>query len=128
MLPPHFRLRRSVEISRVRQQGRRWQHPLLTLYVYTQPQESSSASRFAFAVGRHLGPATQRNRTRRRLRELVRHHLGQLRPGYDCLLVARPATAAADHAELQRAVGQLLARGGLLVDKPLTSGTEGSRL
>jgi ribonuclease P protein component len=121
MLPPHHRLRHSAEISRVRQQGRRWQHSLLTLYVYTQPLESASASRFAFAAGRHLGPATQRNRTRRRLREIVRRHLGQLRPGYDCLLVARSATASADHAALQGAVAQLLARGGVMDSETLAS-------
>ena len=128
MLPPHFRLRQSEEISRVRQQGRRWQHPLLTLYVYTQPQEPASASRFAFAVGRHIGSAPRRNRTRRRVREIVRRHLGQLRPGFDCLFVARPATTTADHTELERAVVQLLARGGVLVDEPAALGSEGSRL
>ncbi len=128
MLPPQARLRHSEEIGRVRQQGRRWQHPLLTLFVYTQPQEKTSASRFAFAVGRHIGPATRRNRTRRRVREIVRRHLGQLQPGFDCLFVARPATATANHAELEGAVVQLLARGGVWRDESGAPGTEGSRL
>lgn len=127
MLPSQARLRQSEEIGRVRQQGRRWQHPLLTLFVYKQPQEPAPASRFAFAIGRHIGPATRRNRTRRRVREIVRHHLGQMQPGFDCLFVARPATATAGHAELERAVVQLLERSGLWRDE-CAPGVEGSQL
>ncbi len=36
----------------------------LYLYVIAQPQESLSVSRFAFAVGRHIGRATVRNRAK----------------------------------------------------------------
>ena len=113
MLPPPFRLRRSDDIARVRQQGRRWQHPLIVLFIDVQPQESTSVSRFAFVAGRRIGKATVRNRAKRRLREIVRHQLETLEPGHDCLLVARPASASADYAELERGVLELLTRAGL---------------
>ena len=113
MLPPPFRLRRSDDIARVRQQGRRWQHPLIVLFIDVQPQESTSVSRFAFVAGRRIGKATVRNRAKRRLRDIVRHHLETLEPGRDCLVVARPASASADYAELERGVLELLTRAGL---------------
>ena len=113
MLPTSFRLRRSDDIARVRQRGRRWQHPLIVLFIDVQPQESSSVSRFAFVAGRRIGKATVRNRAKRRLREIVRHHLETLEPGHDCLVVARPASASADYAELERGVLELLTRAGL---------------
>lgn len=118
MLPPPFRLRRSDDIVRVRQQGRRWSHGFVILFVNAQPQGSSSVSRFAFAAGRHVGKATVRNRAKRRLREIVRHHLDHIAPGYDCLFVARQPIVSADYAELEQAVLQLLKRAGIGSDAP----------
>lgn len=128
MLPSRSRLRRSEDIGRVRQQGRRRQHPLLNLFIYTQPPECSVASRFAFAVGRHVGKAARRNRLKRRLREIVRRHLGRIEPGYDCLFVARPAAVNAGHDELEGAVVQLLKTSGLLPNDRVIAGGEGSQL
>jgi len=116
MLPRSARLRRTDDIARVRQAGRRWQHPLITLFVDTQPQDLSSVSRFAFAAGRHVGKATTRNRAKRRLREIVRRNLDQIQPGRDCLFVARPATTTAEYGELEHAVLQLLTRASLWHD------------
>ena len=116
MLPSSHRLRRSADIGRARQNGRRWQHPLLVLYVIGQPQDSLSVCRFAFVAGRHVGRATVRNRAKRRLREIVRCHLDTIEPGHDCLLVARPALVAADTAELERVVLTLLTRAGMRRD------------
>jgi ribonuclease P protein component len=122
MLPSQSRLRRSEDIARVRQRGRRWPHPLIVLFVHSQPAEATPATRFAFAVGRHIGSAPRRNRVRRRLREIVRHRLAWVKPGYDCLIVARTGSATAGFAELEQALTQLLARGGVLVDEPVESG------
>jgi ribonuclease P protein component len=113
MLSSPYRLRHSDDIARVRQKGRRWQHPFFVLFVNVQPQDSSSVSRFAFVAGRHIGKATARNRAKRRLREIVRRHLQSIEPGHDCLLVVRPALATATPAELDRAVVELLTRAGL---------------
>ena len=115
MLPPHSRLRRSADIGLVRQQGQRWRHPLLVLFVYTQPPDTASASRFAIAVGRHVGQATRRNRIKRRVREIVRLRLDRLRPGYDCLIVARAGAVEADSGELEAALHQLLTRSGMMI-------------
>ena len=127
MLPPRSRLRRSEDIGRVRQQGRRRQHPLLNLFIYTQPPDSAAASRFPFAVGRHIGKAARRNRLKRRLREIVRQHLGRIEPGYDCLFVVRPAAVVAGHDELEDAVLQLLMAGGLMLNGRVIVGGEGSK-
>jgi len=116
MLPPPFRLRRSSDVVRVRQEGRRWPHPLIVLFVNPQPQGSSSVTRFAFVAGRHVGKATVRNRAKRRLREIVRRHLDQIEPGRDCLFVARQSIVSVEHAELEQAVLQLLTRAGLRAD------------
>ena len=39
-----------------------------------------------------------------------------LRPGWDVLVIARPAIVAADHRAIGAALGRLLARGGVLAE------------
>lgn len=126
MLPTQHRLRHSADIGLVRQRGQRWQHPLVALFVYIQPQECAAASRFAIAVGRHIGKATRRNRIKRQLREIIRVRLGKIGAGYDCLLVARPGSATASFDELESAMVQLFSRSGILIDEQTISEVEGS--
>ena len=71
-------------------------------------------TRFGLSTGRRLGGAVVRNRVRRRLREIVRTLAGETRPGWDILLVGRPASATASFAELRDGVREVLSRGGLL--------------
>lgn len=117
MLPSHHRLRRADEIVRVRRLGHPCRHPLLSFLVLARPGESLRESRFAFVVGRRLGKAAHRNRIKRRLREAVRRHVTQIRPGFDCVIIARPPAAAATFMELEHAIAELLDMSGLRFDQ-----------
>ena len=70
-------------------------------------------TRVGLSTPRTLGGAVQRNRVRRRLRELVRARLEVIGPGWDLLLIARPAAGEATQAELGAALDALLARLGI---------------
>ena len=61
-----------------------------------------------------LGHAVERNRMRRRLREIYRLHEAELLPGYDIVIVARSRAMEADFAELTRAFLTLAGRTGLM--------------
>jgi len=117
MLQASNRLRHSADLKRVRQQGQGRPHPLAILLTVANDLE---VSRFAFVASRRVGNAVKRNRARRLLREVVRLHLSQIEPGWDCMFIARQATAQATYAEVESAVLQLLARSHLLKDS-LTS-------
>jgi ribonuclease P protein component len=107
MLQQQYRLRRSADLKRVRQQGESRRHPLAILIVY--PNELD-VSRFAFVASRRVGNAVERNRGRRLLREVVRLHLLEILPGYDCVFIVRHTTPTASYADAETAVLQLLAR------------------
>jgi len=65
-----------------------------------EPPERAVA-RFGFTVSRKVGNAVQRNRVRRRLREIVRlAAAGQARPGHDYVLVGRAAALSLPFARL----------------------------
>jgi len=104
MLPT---LRRRADFEAIGRNGRAVATPLLVLrWMRTDRPES----RIGLSTPRTLGGAVQRNRIRRRLRELVRSRVERIGPGWDLLLIARPAAADASHAELGAAVDALLDR------------------
>ena len=111
MLPAANRLRRSADITAVRQQGQRWHTPWATLYVLPNQRETS---RFAFVAGRRVGKAVQRNRVKRLWREATRQHLQQMAVGWDCLLVAKDKAVEADYDQLLAAATQLFLRAHLI--------------
>lgn len=85
--------------------GRRERRPLITVVGRANDLEQT---RVGYAVGRRVGGAVVRNRVRRRLRELMRHHLGILEGGrggvdsggWDVVVTAQPAAAGASFAQL----------------------------
>ena len=71
-------------------------------------------TRFGLATGRKLGTAVIRNRVRRRLRGALRVMAPSFQPGWDVLIIARPAIVEADHDALVGALRRTLVRGGVL--------------
>jgi len=110
MLPRRYRLRLSSDLQQVRQDGRSWRHPLLILLVKANQKD---VSRFAFVAGRRVGNAVARNRCKRLMREVVRHHLTEIEAGWDIMLIARTPITAVSYHEVETAVLQLLARANL---------------
>jgi len=64
--------------------------------------------RFGISTGRRLGGAVQRNRVRRRVREVLRQAPNDTERGWDVLIVARPASVAATFDDLRAALERLL--------------------
>ena len=71
-------------------------------------------TRFGLSTGRQLGGAVVRNRVRRRLREALRVMAPSFQPGWDVLIIARPAIVEADHDALVGALRRLVTKGGVL--------------
>jgi ribonuclease P protein component len=86
-------------------------HPFLTARFRRTDLETT---RFGLATGRSLGGAVARNRVRRRLREALRAMAPALKPGWDVLIIARPAIVTADHDAMVGALRRTLTRGGAL--------------
>ncbi|MBF8289199.1 MAG: ribonuclease protein component [Chloroflexi bacterium] len=86
-------------------------HPILAARIARTDLETT---RFGFATGRALGSAVVRNRIRRRLREELRVMAPMFQPGWDILLIARPAIVDAGQDTLAAALRRLLSRDGVL--------------
>ena len=71
-------------------------------------------TRFGISTGRRTGTAVVRNTIRRRLRTVIVSMLERIAPGWDVLVIARPAAAQATQAELAIVFQRLLHKAGLL--------------
>ena len=105
-----FRLTSATDIKRVRRTGKSYAHPLVLLVA---SPNGGQASRVGVSASQSVGNAVMRNRAKRRMREALRMHLGNIDPGWDLILVARPGLDQAAWSELVEAVGGLLRRARL---------------
>jgi ribonuclease P protein component len=96
--PPTARLLKHADFDRVYREGRR--HYSANMAVFFLPRQSGTGPRVGFTVGRAAGGAVTRNRIRRRLREAVRLHLGQLAGPIDIVINPKRSVLTADFAEL----------------------------
>ena len=99
------------DFATLQERGAARSHPLLVVRVL---RTDTDTTRFGLATSRKLGGAVIRNRLRRRLREALRALAPSFQPGWDVLIIARPALVTATHGEMTEAVARLLRRGGVL--------------
>jgi ribonuclease P protein component len=104
-------LSRPQDFAVLQERGTMRSHPLLAARIARTDLETT---RFGLATGRVLGPAVVRNRVRRRLREALRVMAPSFQPGWDVLIIARPALVSADHEAMIKALGRLLGRAGVV--------------
>ncbi len=105
-----YSLRRN-DFQRVWDSGKTWSHPLMILRAAANDRGSC---RFGFVAGKKIGKAVRRNRTKRLLREAVRHRLQAISPGWDIILISRAGAERAEFKEIDAAVESVLKRARLL--------------
>ena len=104
------RLRKGREFDTAYAEGTVVSGPLLL--VRCRPNDVGR-TRWGFAVGKRLTKlATERNRTRRRLREVASRI--DVVEGFDVIVVGRGRCAEAPSSELSRALSGVLKRAGLV--------------
>jgi ribonuclease P protein component len=92
-------LRESREFFAVRAEGRMAQGRLLRMSILRRPDETPV--RLGVVTSRRVGGAVQRNRVRRRLREIFRAHRAQISTGLWLVVTAKNGAAEAGFAVLR---------------------------
>ena len=120
-VPRTARLLKHADFERVYQQGHRHFGRLLTAFFLRRelgespgdkrgekrsPAREMRGARVGFTVGPGLGGSVERNRIKRRMREAVRLHRGQLMASVDVVFNPKKAVLKADFSEVGREVAR----------------------
>jgi ribonuclease P protein component len=104
-------LRNNADIRLVFKEGRRVSCPFFTLLYRGTVLDRT---RVGVVVGKKLGGATQRNRCKRRFRELARLSRGRIVAGWDVLILPKREAAGVAASVLRLAWNESLARARLM--------------
>ena len=107
-----YRLRRNSDFQQVRRLGKSYASPIMVLAFL---RNELDYSRFGFVVSKRLGKAFRRNKIKRRMRESIRLRMGEIKPGFDLVLVARKQIGQATYTEISLSLEGLLKRADLLL-------------
>jgi ribonuclease P protein component len=110
--PKTKRLTLTAEFARVKGQGTTHRGRLLVLGAMKDKAEE--CFRAGFVTPKHIGSAVDRNRVRRRLRDIVRTHQTRLERGFWIVVVARAYAANASYQELKDEWLRLAERASIL--------------
>lgn len=105
-----YRLTASRSFDYLYRHGAVYKNALLVLYV---AKSKLSIPKVGFSVGKKVGGAVQRNRTKRRLREAFRLTLGKVAKDRSYVVVARTGSAERTYDELREALLSLLRQAGV---------------
>lgn len=108
-----FRLTRSDDINRVRQQGRFLANTMLVLGFL--PNQINQC-RIAVIAGRSVGGAVQRNLAKRRIRSAFQTLHAGLDQGYDLVVIARKPILEVDYQMIIKGLKTLLVQAGIMKD------------
>ncbi len=115
MLPRASRLKRSRDFQAVYKRRQSWATPHLALYVRFRSPREGGVSRLGFVISKKIAKrAHDRNRLKRRLREICRQDLlPTLSRPLDGLFVARTLATDASFAQIAAEVADLARQAGL---------------
>jgi ribonuclease P protein component len=106
---PIFRLRKHADYQRVYSSSRKQFSRQMAYFAALQPpgELPLGTPRVGLTAGKVLGGAVERNRIKRRMREAVRLHLGELQLPLDVILHPRRSVLTLEFTALEREVRQI---------------------
>jgi len=109
-------LKKNYEFRRLYNKGKSTASKYVAVYIR---RNGKSENRLGLTVSTKLGGAVERNRIRRRLKEVYRINEHLLHTGYDIVLVARMSSKEAKWSELEASALALFAKLGLYQKREL---------
>lgn len=97
----NHRLRKNMEFKRVYSGGKNYWNRNLILYVRKNGLQNS---RIGITITKKIGNAVVRNRIRRRIKEIYRLKLGNIKNGYDLILIPKKNVIDISYKDLESAM------------------------
>ncbi|MEM2954991.1 MAG: ribonuclease P protein component [Candidatus Nanoarchaeia archaeon] len=112
MLPKRFRLTKKKDFEKVLKSKKFFSEKFIFAKVI---KNELRISRFGFIVTLKISKkATERNRIRRQLHEIIRNNLDQIKKGFDFVFIVRPEIKNKSFKEIKESLLNLLLKEGLI--------------
>lgn len=102
--PRTAKLLKHSDFQRVYKSGKRHFSAWMTVFYQLRTDASASGPRVGITVSRVMGGAVQRNRMKRRMREAIRLHLGELKATVDIVFNPKKVVLEGDFAQIDQEV------------------------
>jgi ribonuclease P protein component len=112
MLKSNQRLRRNSEYLFLKSHGSQFITPYFKLIYRNNAQ--AETSRVGIIVGNYIGGAVKRNRVKRRIREVFRKNILEIRQKTDLICLVRPQVLSLSFGQLQNEISRALQNAGLI--------------
>ena len=109
-------LKKNHEFKRLYNKGKNAASQYAVVYCR---RNGKTENRLGVTVSTKIGGAVQRNRVRRRLKEIYRLSENDLTPGYDIVIVARVRSRYAGYREIESSVLYLFRKLNMMSNKEL---------
>ena len=112
MLPRKYKLKKDNDFKKVFKQGKNYQGDFIKIKVLKNDLEFS---RFGLIVGLKISKkAIERNRIRRRLEEIVRLKLKQIKPGFDIVVLVNQEITEKNYQAIEKTSINLFRKANLI--------------
>ncbi len=111
MLPARNRLKKKKDFERIFKEGQGFKQGFLYLKI---KKNNLKSSRFGFIVSKKFAKkAVIRNKTKRRLRELIKIKLPEIKKGIDGIIIVIPGLKTTDFQQLEEIINKLFKKAKL---------------
>ncbi len=110
MIGKELKIRKSQQYNNVYQNGRKLISKCLIIFLL---DNNLKTNRYGIVTSKKIGNAVIRNKAKRRLRELIYEKHGELKQGYDIVLVCRPLISKVAYSQLKNDFSILLRKSGI---------------
>ena len=100
-----FRLRKNEDFKLVYKKGKKFWNRNLILY---KSKNGLDYSRIGFSINKKFGNSVERNKAKRRMREICRLNLDNIVYGYDIIIIPKKNVIGIEHKELESAMLHIL--------------------
>lgn len=111
MLAQQNRLKKNKDFQMVYRQKKSFVGKYLVLYIR---KNGLNDVRFGFSVSKKIGIAVERNKIKRKLREICRLNLTSFAPGYDLIFVARGKIKGISYQLVEQEIEKLCLKAGVI--------------
>ncbi|MFA7411505.1 MAG: ribonuclease P protein component [Tissierellaceae bacterium] len=106
-----YRLRTSMEFKRVYGGGKNYWNKYLILYVR---KNNLDFTRIGYSVSKKVGNSVVRNKIRRRMKEIYRLKLSNIKDGYDLVIIPKKNAGNISYMELESAMLHIFKLGDII--------------